>query len=241
MYGSDGVVIAGPVEGLEQARILGPCVLGHPTADGEERPLVLGPGTVVRAYAVLYQGATLGTAVHVGHGALVREGNQLGDAVSVGSGAQLEPGNRIGARTRVHSGCFLSNTVLGDDVFCGPHVVFSDDPHPPCPRYLDCVGGARVEDGAAIGAGAVLLPGVTVGRDSLVAAGAVVTRDVEPGWVVAGNPAKPLRRRDELPCQAGYFTRAYDRSEVEHGADGLGAPDDLGGLDPNRSVAWRAS
>jgi acetyltransferase-like isoleucine patch superfamily enzyme len=202
-------LVLGPIVGLEHVTILGPCTLAHPTRDASP-PLVLGPGTVIRAYAVVYGGASLGAGVHVGHGALIREANVLGDEVSIGSGAHLEPGNRVGARTRIHSGCFLSSTTLGEGVFCGPHVVFTDDPHPPCPRYLDCVGGAIVGDGASIGAGAVILPGVRIGERSLVGAGAVVTRDVGAGAVVAGNPAREVGRRDELACGAGIFERAYD-------------------------------
>ena len=203
------VTVLGPVDGLEHAVILGPCVLGHPPADGDERPLVLGRGVVVLAYAVLYQGSRLGARVRVGHGALVREGNVVGDESSIGSGVHLETNNRIGARTRIHSGTFLASATVGDDVFCGPRVVFSDDPHPPCPRYRDCVGGPTVEHGAAIGAGATLLPGVVVGAGALVGAGAVVTRSVDPGWVVTGNPASPVGRRDEIDCFAGFFDHAY--------------------------------
>lgn len=210
----NGVEILGPVVGLEGAQILGPCVLGHPTADPDEGPLVLEPGVVVRAYAVLYQGSTLGAGVHVGHGALVREGNLIGEGSSVGSGAHIEPGNRVGRRTRIHSGAFLSSSVLGDDVFVGPRVTFTDDPHPPCPRYLDCVRGPCVEDGASIGAGATLLPGVVVGASALVGAGSVVTRSVAPGDVVVGNPARAVGRRDEMACFAGHFERAYAWSAV---------------------------
>src|SRR4029450_7204327 len=84
-----GVEVMGQVIGLEDARILGPCVLGHPTRDGDAGPLVLGPGPVVRAFAVLYQGVTLGEGVQIGHGAMIREGNVVGDRSSVGTNAVL--------------------------------------------------------------------------------------------------------------------------------------------------------
>lgn len=205
----NGVEVAGPVIGLDDAEILGPCVLGQPPGGGAEGPLVLGRGVVIRAYAVVYAGSVLGDGAHVGHGALVRERNVVGVGASIGSGVHLEPGNRIGDHTRVHSGGFLASVTLGDDVFCGPNVTFTDDPHPPCPRYTDCVGGARVDDGASIGAGATLLPGIVVGRGALVGAGSVVTHDVPPGEVVAGNPATSRGRRDALLCGAGLFAHAY--------------------------------
>jgi acetyltransferase-like isoleucine patch superfamily enzyme len=205
----DGVVIAGPVVGLEHADILGPCVLGESGASATSEPLVLGEGVVIRAYAVLYRGAVLGPGVAVGHGAMVRERNVVGEHSSIGSGVHLEPGNVIGARSRIHSGGFLANTRLGDDVFCGPHVVFTDDPHPPCPSYAACVGGAIVADGAAIGARAVVLPGIRIGTRALVGAGSVVTHDVEPDIVVRGNPARPAGRRDALSCPIGYYEHAY--------------------------------
>ena len=205
----DGVVLAGPVVGLEHAQILGPCVLGQPGATATTEPLVLGAGVVIRAYAVLYRGTVLGPGVAVGHGAMVRERNVVGEHSSIGSGVHLEPGNVIGARSRIHSGGFLANTRLGDDVFCGPHVVFTDDPHPPCPKYASCVGGAVVGDGAAIGARAVVLPGIRIGARSLVGAGSVVTHDVEEDLVVRGNPARPAGRRDALSCPIGYYEHAY--------------------------------
>lgn len=206
----NGVVVLGPVEGLDGALILGPCVLGHPDASGDEAPLVLGEGVVVRAFAVLYQGSSIGARTQIGHGALVREQNIVDEDCSIGSGVHLEVGNRVGARTRIHSGSFLSSATLGEDVFCGPRVTFCDDPHPPCPRYRDCVGGPTVEKGASIGGGAILLPGVVIGPGALVGAGSVVTRSVAPGTVVRGNPAREAGDRRELVCPPGFYEHAYD-------------------------------
>lgn len=221
------VHVIGSVIGLDRAVILGPCVLGHP-ADGVDAPLILGDGVVIRAYAVLYCGAVLGARVQVGHGALIREHNVIGDDCSIGSGAHLEPHNQVGARSRIHSGCFLSGSTLGSDVFIGPHVVFTDDPHPPCPRYRDCVRGATVHDGASIGANVTLLPGITVGAGALVGAGSVVTRSVAAGDVVSGNPARRVGRRDELACFAGHFERAYAWDLPPAATTGNGRPDDDG-------------
>ncbi len=203
------VEVLGPVEGLDETIILGPCVLGHPTSSPAKGPLVLGRGTVIRAYAVLYQGSVLGEGVHVGHGVLVREGNVVEEGASIGSATQLEPGNHVGPRARIHSACFLSSARIGADAFIGPRAVFTDDPHPPCTRYLDCVGGAHIGAGASVGANVTFLPGVVVGEGALVGAGSVVTKDVPPGDVVVGNPARTVGRRDQLACHAGYFERAY--------------------------------
>jgi len=193
------------------AEIHDPVVLGQPPRGkrpGELR-LVIGAGAVIRPFTVIYAGTVIGENFQTGQGASIREDNVIGDGCSVGTGTVLEHGNRIGARTRIHSRCFLELVTLGDDVFVGPGVVFTDDPHPPCPRYLDCKRGATVEDLARIGGGAVLLPGVRVGRGALVGAGAVVTADVPPGAVVAGVPARVVGRADALTCHPGFFERPY--------------------------------
>ncbi len=178
------------------------------TAPGELRT-VIGAGGWIRSGTVIYAGAVLGDQVQTGHGAMIREDNVIGDRCSVGTHAVLEPGNRVGADTRIHSHCFLEHVTLGQRVFLGPGVIFTDDPHPICPSFKQCVLGATVEDDVAIGGNATILPGVRIGAGSLVGAGSVVTRDVPAGVVVAGSPARTLRRIEELTCQAGLYERPY--------------------------------
>ena len=107
--------------------------------------------------------------------------------------------------------------TVEDDVFIAPNVVFADDPHPPCPRYEECVGGALVKSVARIGSNSTILPGVVIGRGALVGAGSVVVHDVPDGVVVAGSPARIIKRVDELECQAGLFERPYGADVSEAG------------------------
>jgi acetyltransferase-like isoleucine patch superfamily enzyme len=164
---------------------------------------------VVRSGTVIYAGAVIGDRFNSGHGALIREDNVIGDDCSVGSNAVLEAGNRVGNSTRIHSGCFLEHTTLGARVFLAPHVVFTDDPHPMCPRYLECVLGATVEDDVSIGANATILPGLRIGAGSLIGAGSVVTKDVVAGSVVAGSPAVRVKDVGDLVCFKGFYERPY--------------------------------
>lgn len=190
-----------------------PCIIGKPprgAAEGE-RELVFGEGCVVRPFTTIYAGSTFGDRVQTGQGASVREGNTIGNDVSIGTNAVLEFGNTIGDGSRIHSGCFLEMVTIEEHVFVGPNTTFTDDPHPMgCPRYTECVGGATVRRFARIGAGCTILPGVEIGEGALVGAGSVVTKDVPPGMVVAGSPARILRPVSELTCEKGFFDRPYD-------------------------------
>ncbi len=186
-------------------------IVGEPPRGKAEGDLktIIGAGGVIRSGTVIYGGAIIGDRFNSGHGAMIREDNVIGDDCSVGTHAVLEAGNRVGNGTRIHSGCFLEHTTLGDRVFLAPNVVFTDDPHPICPRYLECVLGATVENDVSIGANATILPGLRIGAGSLIGAGSVVTKNVEAGSVVAGSPAVRIKGVDELVCFKGFYERPY--------------------------------
>ena len=186
-------------------------IVGEPPRGKQpgELKTTIGAGGVIRSGTVIYAGAVIGDRFNSGHGALIREDNVIGDDCSVGTNAVLEAGNRVGDGTRIHSGCFLEHTTLGRRVFLGPHVVFTDDPHPMCPRYLECVLGATVEDDVSIGANSTILPGLKIGAGSLIGAGSVVTKNVEAGSVVAGSPAARIKDVAELVCFKGFYERPY--------------------------------
>ena len=186
-------------------------IVGEPPRNARPGQLKtrIGAGCLIRSGTVIYAGTEIGDRFSSGHGALIREDNVIGSDCSVGTNAVLEAGNRIGDGTRVHSGCFLEHTRIGRRAFLAPHVVFTDDPHPMCPRYLDCVLGATVEDDVTIGANSTILPGVKIGAGSLIGAGSVVTKDVDSGAVVAGNPAIRIKAVADLVCFKGFYERPY--------------------------------
>lgn len=189
-----------------------PSVIGKPPRGASEGAcrLTVGRRCHVRPFTTIYGGTVIGDDVQTGQGVSIREDNVIGNSVSIGTNSVLEFGNRIGDFSRVHSNCFMEMVTIGRFVFVGPNVVFTDDPHPMgCPRYKDCKGGAVVEDYARIGANSTILPGVRIGKNSLVGAGSVVTKDVPPGSVAAGNPARVIKRVDQLACAPGFFERPY--------------------------------
>ena len=207
-----GVQIYPNVEIGEGAVLEPPLILGKPARGKEpgEVRLVIGRDVVIRPFTTIYAGSMIGDGVQTGQCVSIREDNEIGANSSIGTGAILEFGNRIGLRSRIHSGCFLEMTIIEDDVFVGPRVVFTDDPHPMgCPRYKECLGGVTVRSLAKIGANCTLLPGVVVGRNALIGAGSVVSKSVPDGMVAAGNPAKVLKKIEELKCYPGFYERPY--------------------------------
>lgn len=154
-------------------------------------PLVLGANVTVCAGAVVYAGATIGDGVIVGDQAQVRERATIGPGSVVGRGAGIDNDVTIGARVKLQSQVYITAfSTVEDDVFVGPCAMTTNDDtmgrHGP-ERPLR---GATLRRACRIGGGAVLVPGVEVGEEAFVAAGAVVTRDVPPrGWVL-GVPAR---------------------------------------------------
>ncbi|MDA8082860.1 MAG: acyltransferase [Nitrospiraceae bacterium] len=189
-----------------------PSIIGKPPRGACEGDLLLriGKNSHIRPFTTLYAGSTIGENFQTGQGVSIREDNIIGNQVSVGTNSVLEFGNRIGDFSRIHSNCFMEMVTIGRHVFVGPNVVFTDDPHPMgCPKYKECKGGAIVEDYARIGGHATILPGVRIGRNSLVGAGSVVVSDVPPDSVVAGNPARVIKKIQDLTCSKGFFERPY--------------------------------
>ncbi|MBI4227043.1 MAG: N-acetyltransferase [Candidatus Omnitrophica bacterium] len=184
----------------------------------EDLRLTLGRGARLRSGTVIYAGTTIGQALQTGHGVIIREQNRLGDDVAIWSHSVVDYGCRIGDHVRIHTNCYIAQfTVIEDGAFLAPGVTIANDPHPGCPYSRDCMRGPTIKAGAQLGINVTVLPYVTIGRRTLVGAGAVVTRDLPDGVVAAGNPARVLRAITELECVTGLTDRPYH-------ADGRAGP-----------------
>src|SRR5213595_2923016 len=203
------VVYPGTVIG-DDCRILDYAVVGkqpalspRSTAKREELPpLELGAGTVVSTGSVVFAGSRLGERVIVGDQACVRERVEIGDDVVIGRGSLVENDTTIGALTKIQAHAYITAySTLEDNVFIAPGVTTLNDNFMGRTEQRHALRqGPTIRRGARVGGAAVLCPGVVVGEEAFVGAGAVVVRDVPPRTVVVGNPARPLREvpADEL-------------------------------------------
>ncbi len=135
--------------------------------------------------------AKIGAGTKIWHFSVILQDVIIGENCSIGSHAEIGRGTVIGKGTRISALVFLPpHSQVGENVFIAPHVMFCDDKRPRAGNAEYLAQPPRILDGASVGAGSVILPGVTIGRGAMVGAGSVVTKDVPDGAVVRGEPAR---------------------------------------------------
>ena len=175
------------------AQIFEPVTLGFPSREKMQKTgytgTTIGKNSVIRSGTILYCDVIAGDFFQTGHNVVIREETRIGERVSIGTATVIDGHTTIGNDVNLQSRVYLpTNTRIGNHVFIGPNAIFTNDRYPPSRiGGLDC---PQVMDGAAIGANATLLPGVCIGEGALVAAGAIVTRDVPDHMMAIGTPAK---------------------------------------------------
>jgi len=182
------------------------CILGEPGAgiysdasSYNNPPLVIGEGALIRSGTIIYAGSELGAKFECGHRVTIREKSRIGHHVRIGTLSDIQGHCEIGNYVRFHSNVHVGHqSIVRDYVWIFPYVVLTNDPHPPS----ETLRGVTVEEFAVIATMSVILPGVTVGRDSLVGASSMVRKDVEPETVVAGNPAKAVASIHDVKSKA---------------------------------------
>jgi acetyltransferase-like isoleucine patch superfamily enzyme len=194
----------------EGVRVLENAVVGKQPALGPKStakrdplpPAVIGDRTIVSTGAIVFAGATIGAACIIGDQSCVRERVVINDDVVVGRGSLVENDTTIGSGTRIQAEAYITAySTLEDDVFIAPCVVTTNDNFMGrTERRKELMRGPTIRRGARVGGGAILCPGIEVGEEAFIGAGAVVTKDVPPRKVVVGSPARVLRDvpEDEL-------------------------------------------
>jgi acetyltransferase-like isoleucine patch superfamily enzyme len=192
-----GTVLGEGVKVLEGA-VVGKQPTLSPRSTAKREPLApaeLGDGTIVSTGAIVFAGSRIGARVILGDQSCVRERVEVGDDVVLGRGSLVENDTTIGARTKIQAGAYITAyCTLEQDVFVAPCVVTTNDNFMGrTERRHELIAGPTIRRGARVGGGAILCPGIEVGEEAFVGAGAVCVKDVPARKVVVGNPARVLR------------------------------------------------
>lgn len=198
------------------------CELGIKTQLGDGNPLIIGDDSLIRSHSVFYESSSFGYGLTTGHHVTVRENTIAGFGFQIGTLSEIQGDCIVGDYVRFQSNVFVGKkTTIGNYVWILPYVVLANDPTPPSNTLIGCV----IEDFSSISAASVVLPGVTIGRGSLVAAQACVTKNVPMGKVVSGVPARVVGNASNIKLRDGsgesaypwtkHFTRGYPQSVID--------------------------
>jgi acetyltransferase-like isoleucine patch superfamily enzyme len=152
-------------------------------------------------FTVIFPDVSIGEGTRVGNFVMIRGNTSIGERCTIGSYVDIEGDVSIGHDVSLQSGCYITRgVVIEDGVFCGPRVITMNDKRISHrrPGMTFVREGPRIERGARVGGGSVLLPGVTIGANALVGAGSVVTKDVPARAIVVGNPARAVGTVDAV-------------------------------------------
>ena len=179
-------------------RIQDNCILGLKYKE-ECEPVDLGEGACIRAGSIIYADVKAGIDFQTGHNVMIRENTTIGDHVVVGTNTVIDGNMTIGDFVKIESNCYIpTHVTIGDRVFLGPNVSLTNDRYPLKMRDSYTPEGPILDEGVTLGCGVVVCPGIRIGRDSFVAAGAVVTKDIPPDSLVAGVPGRISKLPEKL-------------------------------------------
>jgi acetyltransferase-like isoleucine patch superfamily enzyme len=185
-------------------------ILGYLPARGGHLVLNIGPAAHIRSGTVIYGGSRIGCNLETGHNVVIREENEIGDNFRIWNNSVIDYGCRIGNNVKIHTKVYIAQfTVIEDNVFLAPGVTLANDIHPGCPDAADCMHGPTIKQGAQIGINCTVLPRIVIGKNAVIGAGSVVTKDIPPGMVAYGNPAQVRCEIGELTCSTGLRDKPY--------------------------------
>jgi acetyltransferase-like isoleucine patch superfamily enzyme len=212
---------------IEKGVILGYDKLSKLREGYEDKDMttIIGDNVRIRSGTVIYAGCIIGNDSHIGHNVIIREFTTVGINSSLGSGVVCEGYTRIGDHTTVHAQTHLTARMsIGDYCFIGPNVTTMNDRkiryHRP--KIKDSEDqGAIIDDGVAIGGGAIILPKITIGMGCIIAAGSIVTKKCAPFGVYMGSPAIRFRHitlEETVDYLVPLYTRWFIKQPIKaHG------------------------
>jgi len=178
--------------------VIGPyCTLGEPTASfynadsaaverHDFKKTIIGANSVIRSHSIIYEDVEIGEKFQSGHRTTIREKSIFGKNCSIGTLSDIQGNVSVGNFVRLHSNAHIGQfSKIEDYVWIFPYVILTNDPYPP----MDDLHGVTIKEYAVIATSSVILPGIVIGKNALVGAHSVVTKDVDDEMLVVGNPA----------------------------------------------------
>ncbi|QUM77885.1 N-acetyltransferase [Moritella sp. 24] len=198
------------------------CEIGIATRLAITNTLIIGENSIIRSHSTIYIGSTIGKNFQTGHYVTIRENSAIGNYCQLGSRGDIQGDCSIGHYTKMHADVHIGKeSQVGNYVWMFPEVLLTNDPTPPSDKLL----GVTVEDFAVLAAKVLVLPGVNIGKDAVIAAGSIVKGNVLAGKVASGSPAKvicdaKILRLHNNPKIKAYpwrnrFHRGYSEVDVQ--------------------------
>jgi acetyltransferase-like isoleucine patch superfamily enzyme len=173
------------------------CIIGCPFKGYKSEPTIIGDNAIIRSGSVIYAGNKIGKNFQTGNKVNIRELNNIGNDVSIGTLTVIEHHVLIEDGVRIHSQVFVPEySKLMAESWIGPNVVLTNAKYPRSPNVKEELLGPHIGVNAKVGANSTILPGIVIGDNSLVGAGSLVSKNVDSDTVVAGHPAKFIRKID---------------------------------------------
>jgi acetyltransferase-like isoleucine patch superfamily enzyme len=195
------------------------CILGERLAayktnvDYVNPETIIGENSTIRSGTIIYASCRFGRGFQTGHRACIRENSIFGESCSFGTMSQSDGDIKVGDNCRFHNNVFIATyTTTEDNVHFYPMSCTVDSLHPPCQKGRE---GPYLESGVIVGAKVLILPRVRVHKGAVIAGASVVTHDVPENTVMAGIPAKAVKKKDEVRCHL------EDRPAYEVAAESL--------------------